>query len=180
MAVRTLPDTEYLRECFSYDPDSGVIRWRYRPRSHFGNDHRHRQWNSRLAGRIAGRPNTFGHHMVTISWEVHYVHRIIWKIVTGSEPPELDHANRQPGDNRWLNLRIASRRNNTQNRKTRHESQTGMKGVKFDKRSRRYGASICTNGKRKWLGAYADPESAHAAYCAAAMEHFGEFWTDGR
>lgn len=31
------------------------------------------------------------------------------------------------------------------------------------------------DGKNKHLGMFTTPEAAHAAYCAAALERFGEF-----
>jgi hypothetical protein len=33
-ASRDIP-VEFLRECFGYDPRTGVLTWRDRPRSHF-------------------------------------------------------------------------------------------------------------------------------------------------
>lgn len=39
----------------------------------------------------------------------------------------------------------------------------------------KYRAFISINGKNKHLGMFTTPEAAHAAYCAAALERFGEF-----
>jgi hypothetical protein len=177
---KPLPGAAYLRECFDYNPETGAFVWRARPRHHFESDRRWRQANTRSAGKIAGTPNKFGHIWTGLGDGRFYVHRIIWKMMTGEEPPELDHHNRKPFDNRWSNLRIATRRNNTQNKTVRSDAASGLKGVRPDKRSGRYGAEICIGGNKRWLGTFESKEAAHAAYCAAAREAFGQFFCDGQ
>lgn len=45
-------------------------------------------------------------------------HRLAWYLHTGDWPEgEIDHINRDPGDNRWENLRDIDRSANTINRK---------------------------------------------------------------
>lgn len=107
-------------------------------------------------------------------------HRIAWKIMTGDDPPDLvDHENRQDTDNRWDNLRLATHSQNMQNRSVVNNKTTGLKGVFFIETSKRFRAYISVNKKRIHLGTYATKEEAHAAYCAAAKAHFGEFWCAG-
>lgn len=52
--LNLLPDRAYLQECFTYDPLTGTLFWKDRPRSHFNSD---RAWISSVSqnhGRIAG------------------------------------------------------------------------------------------------------------------------------
>lgn len=43
-------------------------------------------------------------------------HRVAWKLMTGKWPQaEVDHINRNRADNRWCNLREASKAQNAQN-----------------------------------------------------------------
>ena len=50
---------------------------------------------------------------------------------------------------------------------------TGLKGVRPN--GKNWSASLRCRGVSRYLGTYAIPEIAHAAYAAAALEHHGEF-----
>lgn len=95
IARKTLPGAEYLRECFAYDPDIGVLMWKDRPLSHFTDDTVYLQSNSRTAGRIAGSPYGDPEHLnanVKIDGVCYAVTRVIYKLVTGKEPDSYLHA----------------------------------------------------------------------------------------
>lgn len=94
--------------------------------------------------------------------------------MTGEWPADMiDHKNRDRTDNRWENLREATRSQNNANR--RASSTHGFKGATFNRRQGRWMAQTKVNGKRVYLGYYDTPEEAHAAYVAAAERYFGEF-----
>jgi hypothetical protein len=98
---------------------------------------------------------------------------VIWFYKTGRWPPIfLDHRDLNTKNNDPDNLREANHSQNNANRRCRPNS-TGFKGV--IREGRRFGAYISINGKNKSLGRFDTPEAAHAAYCAAATERFGEF-----
>lgn len=176
MARKILPDADYLRECFYYTPATGELRWKSRPRSHFPDQKTFNWWNNRFAGHLAAtQPSPTNHGVVGLNGISYYAHRIIWKLVTAEEPPEIDHKDLNGMNNRWDNLRPATRRQNMWNKKVRSDSDIGLKGVRLDKRSGRFGATICVDGKQKWLGTFATKEDAHAAYCAQSSVNFGEF-----
>lgn len=110
------------------------------------------------------------------------LHRVIMERMTGASiPAELfvDHIDGNPLNNCRGNLRTCNRSQNNRNSKTRSHNTTGFKGVKFNKKTGRYGARITTNGKVNYLGAYDTPEEAHAAYVVAARELHGDFANDG-
>jgi hypothetical protein len=86
-----------------------------------------------------------------------------------------DHANGNPLDNTRGNLRDATSRQNSWNRRLRSDSRTGYKGVNSRRGGRGYVARILVDGKRKTLGWFHDPINAAKAYDAAAREAFGEF-----
>lgn len=100
----------------------------------------------------------------------HYlVHRLIWKLVTGDDPGqmEVDHINRNRSDNRWCNLRLVSHSQNQNNAKKRSVSKQPYKGICQHQGKNRWAARICIDGKRIGLGTFDTPEEAHQAYLQA-------------
>jgi hypothetical protein len=174
-----MPSQEFLRECLQYDPDTGEIWWIMRPRHHFSSDGQYRRWNKLYAWKPAvASSHKFGHQQICLMGQNWLAHRLIWKWMTGEDPKEVDHR-KDPTDNRWENLRDTDRVGNMRNRRLMRGTKTGFKGVCTMHESSRFGARIRVNGKLILLGTYATKEEAHAAYCEAAREHFGEFWNPG-
>ena len=109
---------QYLKECFSYDPTTGVLSWKHRPRSHFSTAKGWKRANAH-AGDPVGTLTPQGRLMVNIRGKGYFVHRLIWKLVYGRDPfGQIDHINRDPLDNRLRNLRIVTPSENSRN--TRH------------------------------------------------------------
>jgi len=171
MAAKNNIPIPYLRECFEYDPETGVIRWHERPRSHFPDDRMHRSWNTRFAGTTAGTPSK-GYVQVRLLGHFIHAHRIIWALVTGEWPTdELDHRNGQRADNRLAdNLRPATRAEQAQNTSLRKDNRSGLTGVWFYKRTGRWAAGIEISDNRHHLGYFDTKEEAHAAYLKAKSE----------
>ena len=92
--------------------------------------------------------------------------------MTGYDPYEVDHINRNGLDNRWSNLRNTDRAGNCRNRSARR-GKLLPKGVVFHRGF--YHARICKNYKNYSLGLFATAEDAAVAYRAAAPEFHGEF-----
>ena len=86
----------------------------------------------------------------------------------------VDHIDRNPANNMRSNLRICTQSENTKNRSAM-VNRTGFRGVSWNKLLRKWVSSIKCNGKTHYLGSFASPSDAHAAYCAAALSLHGEF-----
>lgn len=86
----------------------------------------------------------------------------------------IDHKNRNSADNTRKNLRGATHAQNVHNSKKQRNNTSGYIGVSWDKKAGKWKAKIMQNGKRKWLGYYADPVDAALAYDNEAKER-GEF-----
>ncbi len=149
-----------------YDADTGIAVWKWR------RDVPDRV-NTRWAGKPVGGLDKQGYLVVGIRYRSYKLHRIIWLIQTGEWPPEdVDHCNRIAGDNRWCNLREATRSENSANSRARR---SGPKGVTWYAARRKWRAQIRKDGVNHWLGDHKTEEGAHAAYKAAAERLFGEF-----
>src|SRR5215831_15782353 len=109
LMANKLPKVNFLRECFDYNPSTGRLCWRCRPLKHFASKRIWKRWNTRFSGKIAGWLSDQGYYKITFVDKHFGVHRIIWKLVTGVEPPEtLDHIDQNRKNNRWVNLRVAT------------------------------------------------------------------------
>ena len=166
---------EYLRELFNYDAETGELRWKSRPAHHFHVPGWADFWNRHHAGKIAGQQGPDGRTRVTLRSKPHLAHRLIWAIVHGESPEQIDHINGDPADNRLCNLRACNQAQNQQNRGKRKTNKSGYKGVCWSAQARKWRASITVNSKHVHLGFFADPKSAHEAYCRAADDLHGAF-----
>lgn len=166
----TLPDLEYLRSAFKYCPATGVL-------SRVGGkkDHRFPE------GSQCGSRNTRGHIQVRAPHKLYQVHRIIWKIVTGDDPGEfeVDHINNVRSDNRWCNLRLATRETNMHNSSQIEGTVSGVKGVYWRKDVERWTAQVTANGKRHYLGRFNEKSAAVQAVREYRERLHGEFHNHG-
>lgn len=103
----------------------------------------------------------------------HYyaAHRVAWVMVTGEQPPLIDHRDLDRSNNRWVNLRAATPTQNNANWKPRGPYGKGVTLLK----NGRYRAQIGMNRRHYRLGEFKTPEEAHEVYMAKARELFGEF-----
>ena len=135
MTKRTLPTPETLRQLLRYDPETGKLFWRERgpewfPNATHSREHNQGKWNSRLSGKEALSGRTKGYATGMLLNGNYAAHRVIWAIVYGVWPEaEIDHINGVKHDNRIVNLREASRGENSRNIGLRSNNSSGYKGV---------------------------------------------------
>ena len=179
MSAKQLPPAAYLRECFAYNPITGVLTWRKRPRRHFTIKRIWLTWTTRYAMNTAGRLTQKGHIGIVLNGTTFFSHRIIWKLMTGREPLiTIDHANGKPSDNRWRNLRAATIRQQSWNSRINKDNTSGYRGV--SKIGNRWMVRIRTlNNERIYLGCYPTAAAAGAVYVAASRQLHGEFYRSG-
>lgn len=87
----------------------------------------------------------------------------------------VDHADGDGLNNRLSNLRAASRSQNAMNSGAHRDNASGLKGVSWIRKSQKWTAWICANGRRVYLGVFDTSEAAHAAYADAAKKLHGDF-----
>lgn len=153
-----------LRHALHYDPETGVFTRRV--------DAHNGRWK---AGEVAG--SYMGTYLaVWIDGKNHLAHRLAWLYMTGARPPEaIDHRDMDHKNNRWRNLRAATKSTNGANRKKPSSNRSGFKGVSLCGSTGMWRADISKDGIKKNLGRFPTKEAAHAAYATAAGELFGEF-----
>lgn len=158
-----LPPQDYLRKIFDYDPDTGILTWKIT------------MGRRAVAGNRAGTQNPSGYRNIKIHGVVYKEHRIIWKLVHGTEPDEVDHENHIKNGNKLSNLRQGTHSDNGGNRTVQKNNKLGIKGVSKHTQCDSYVAQIKVNGKKINLGSFRTPEKAAEAYKKAAIKYFGRF-----
>ena len=163
-----LPDAGFIRSALHYDHETGIFTWRHRVGIYRG-------INNRCAGTIAGTPDGNGYISIRIDQHRFKAHRLAWCWMMGSDPAsDIDHIDCDRSNNRFANLRIATRTQNLGNSSKRFDNTSGHKGVCWDKRAKKWKASICISGNSMHLGNFYNIEDAAEAYKRAAINHFGE------
>lgn len=171
---------EDLRRLLRCEPETGLLFWLPRTSDLFSDgahtaEHTCAKWNSKNAGRLAFTARSSGGMEGRIFRRAYRAHRVIWALVHGEWPEEVDHINRDNTDNRLCNLRRCSHKQNLYNQSSTHGSTSRFLGVHWDRARGNWAAKISVAGKTIHLGRFHDELKAAAAYDKAAAHHFGEF-----
>jgi hypothetical protein len=165
------PTATDARARFSYDQETGHLTRRAFL------DVRGQMF-TRGAGRVVTKFNTTGpgYLQVSLCGRPYLVHRVVYLMMTGRWPrKEIDHINGDRTDNRWVNLRVASRSQNGANKGISQANNSGYKGVHLCSFTGLWRARIKMKGKSTCLGRFPTPEEAHAAYVVAAKRVHGPY-----
>jgi hypothetical protein len=113
---------------------------------------------------------------VNIGVESFTAQRIAMALFYGEWPPaEVDHINGIRDDNRIVNLRHATRSQNSANTKTSTRNRSGAKGVSWCPVYQRWVARLNLQGRCVFCRKYRDFYDAVRAYDEAIVAHFGPF-----
>jgi hypothetical protein len=130
-------------------------------------------------GAAAGSLHSNGYQAVKIQNCRYPLHRLAWKWMTGDEPMLIDHINGDRKDNRWSNLREASKSENGANAARSKRNSSGYKGVSFRPERGKYAAYIRVSRTLRHLGYFNTAREASDAYMAAARRYFGVYAKEG-
>ena len=138
--------------------------------------HTGKRLQSTLVGQIAGNINSDGYVRVGLNGKVYLAHRLIWCMMTGSFPDfDIDHKDLNTSNNRFDNLRACDRSQNNMNHPIRVDNSSGIKGIYFESKSKKWTAEIKSHGVRYWLGSYDTKEEAGEARRTAAQQVHKDF-----
>lgn len=164
---------EQARKLLRYEPETGRLFWRERPRELCPSDGDWKRWNKRFCGTEAfTASNGIGYRQGHVLGALYKAHRIIWLMHTGEWPDaDIDHINGLRDDNRISNLRAASRAENGRNSCMRINNTSGVPGVWWNKRYQKWQAQIGVKGAVKYLGRFDNLEDAKSARARANSQH---------
>lgn len=157
-----LPSAERLRELFSYNADTGALKWRVRGKGVKA---------SLIAGAVS-----HGYIVVRVDGELIQAHRLIWKLVTGNEPADqIDHKDLNKANNSWANLREADNSKNMMNAGLRRTNASGVKSVFWERHTQSWRVRIAKDKVQHDFGRFKDFDEAVTAMEIARSRLHGEF-----
>jgi hypothetical protein len=166
MSYRKEVTIEMLREMIDYNPETGDMVWKEREG---------RARGRATAGQPVGCPRP-PYRTVNIYRNKLYVHRVAFALTHGRWPePFCDHINGNPEDNRACNLREATHLESAHNIRGHKRSRSGVKGVAWHPKNRRWTTRVSHNRRTFTFGCYATVEEAAQAVRAGRERLHGEF-----
>jgi hypothetical protein len=151
MKSKPLPSQEDLATHFTYA--DGELMWKLNPAQH--------------KRTTCGYKNKRGYVEVRFKSKLYLRHRLIWKLIYGTEPEVINHLNGIAGDDRIENLESCSQRSNIQQGRNvsqrKHQLPLGVHKTPSGK----FYATAVLKGKSTCVGSFHTPEEAHQAYCQA-------------
>lgn len=152
MSERLTIQRKQLREIVSYNKRTGIFR-------------------DRSTGEVIGtKRDERGYIRINLGALRFHAHRLAFIYVIGSCPDYVDHINENKEDNRWNNLRSATKSQNGMNRGMNANNSTGIKNV--IRHQGKYQVQIKVNGKNHYMGRFRTKKAAAlAADVARAVLH---------
>jgi len=105
-------------------------------------------------GQESGCIDDKGYKCTTISGKIYKTHRLIFLYHYGYLPKFIDHIDGDILNNNIENLRSATKSENACNRGKQNNNTSGIKGVTWDKKLKKWKAQCKKNGKYYYLGLY--------------------------
>jgi len=155
-----------LKELLNYDQETGVFTWKVsKPGRNFGS--------------IAGTRHVNGYTHIQLNRKIYKAHRLAWLYVHGYFPECIDHINNNRDDNRIVNLRESTITQNNHNSRISKNNTSGIKGICWHKKSKKWMAQLCSYGKTIYLGLFDNIELAELVINEARVKYHGEFVNHG-
>ena len=162
---------EIIRSALDYDPSTGKLTWKGRPREDFETSQGWKVWNTKYPGKEALKPKgSGGYRAGKLQGRYLAAHRAAFACMGEDMPEAVDHINGDRGDNRWANLRASSYKKNNRNRAMHKNNASGVMGVFFEARSKTWVAKLSgkviarSKEKAHAIAARHDALNSHTGY----------------
>lgn len=158
---------QYLKTLLNYNPINGEFTWLMCPRKQIK--------KGTSAGYICDR----GYIKIMIDNKNYRAHRLAYLFMEGKsldENIDIDHINGIKNDNRWCNLREATRSQNCMNKYKKNS----LCSIKERKRKSYnvFEVSVNVNGKQIYIGIYKNIDEAKIASTNARKKYHGDFFNN--
>ena len=130
-------------------------------------------------GNKAGTADFQGYLRTRINRKPYLNHRIIFLWHYGYLPQCIDHKDCNPSNNKIENLREATNSQNSCNAKTFSTNTSGVKGVYWSNRDKKWRVTLSLNGRRMYFGCYDNLEQAKLVIQKARLKCHGQFANHG-
>ena len=157
---------ELLHKLFEYK--DGILYWK-----------EHKAMNKVKAGSEAGTKKSDGRIVISIDYKMYKAHRLIFLYHHGYLPNLIDHIDGNNLNNRIENLREANKSQNALNSKLSKSNKSGVKGVFWHKRDKKWCVKFQVNGTQKYFGTYHDIDVAKFVVEAMRCKYHGNFANHG-
>ena len=104
-----------------------------------------------------------------------YIHNLVAERMGLDLSCDIDNIDRNSLNNLRNNLRSATKREQAQNRSKRNDNTSGIPGVNWNKRDKKWYVRVNINGKEKHLGCFSDKLEAEKIRIEASLEYYKEF-----
>lgn len=160
-------DKDRMLELFNYNPDTGILSVKS-----IRKGDRRSEIGSEAGFESSVKNSKLKYRRTEIRSTSYKVHRIIYVMMTGEQPENIDHIDGNGLNNRWDNLRSVTRSENMRNCKQRTDNTSGVKGVSYYKQTKRWLAKITNDeGKRMNLGYFKVKQDAINARMEAEKKY---------
>jgi len=150
---------ERLKEVLDYNPETGLFIWKI-------------STGCISKGNVAGCPcKKHNYRLIRIDKVLYRANRLAWFYMTGEWPEnDIDHKDTDKLNDKFENLRPATRLQNQGNHNLSKRNSSGFKGVHWSKRHNRWVVKVGQN----YVGEFLNLTDAALAYNKAAKSYFGE------
>lgn len=143
-----------LKQLLHYDSDSGIFYWKV-------------SGNGRTAGAVAGSVTTANGNqyiVISVDGKAYLAHRLAFVYMLGKFPDNIvDHGDNNGTNNAWNNLTDTTHAANLQSDNIPARGISGVKGVYWQEKAKRWSATYVRHGERHYLGLFDTVAAAEQA-----------------
>ena len=162
---------DLFKSLLDYNPITGNLIWKKRPRSSFPSLGDCKAWNTKYSCKPAGCLNGKGYCQLPVNGIKYLAHRIIYFMFHGIMPDFIDHIDGNRANNKIDNLRSVTHSENLKNSKLYSTNTSGFTGVYWCNTSKKWKSTIKVDGKAVHLGCFDSVRDAADARLDAGIKY---------